>query len=83
MNSAQNKLLARDLYVHFNALDDPPADEIHIPVEKIIPDRDDKEFITALIRYVVNYNGRLVHSVRVRFKVDEKLKLLPDTLQYI
>ncbi len=83
MNTVHLKLLAAEIYHYFHKLDNPPADEIFVPVDIIREDKDEPNGFHATVRFVTNYAGRKVHSIRVKFKVDEKGRFLTQTWKYI
>lgn len=77
------KLLAGDIYRFFNQQDNPPADEIHVPVDLMQEDKKNKDHYYATVRYVINCAGRKVHSVRINFAIDEKGRFLTNTWKYV
>lgn len=63
------KFLASDIFQFFHAVDTPPADEIHVPLEYLRVHKNG--YYTATVRFVVTYGGmRKVHSIRIGFTTD-------------
>lgn len=79
--SAMYKLLASDIYQYFHRQDNPPADEIYVPIE-IMKKVNDVTY-EATVRFIVDCCGRKVHSVRIRFNVDPKFRFIPNTWRYL
>lgn len=77
------RFLSHDLHTHFHRLDHPPADELHVPVDLIREDAKEKDTYVATLRYIVNYGGRKVHSVRIKFNTDAKGKFIPSSWHYV
>lgn len=83
LNLAQLRALATNIYLYFHKLDDPAADEIFVPVEHMKIDDEDITSYHATVRFVVNYCGRKVHNIRIKFKVDDKGRFLKNTFEYL
>lgn len=62
--SLDQNCLSNWLHNHFYALDDPPADKVIVPIERI-KECPDGETIKATIIYV--YEGQTDHEVRIEF----------------
>lgn len=75
------KLLANDIYQYFVSQDDPPADEIYVPVE-IFKKVNDTTY-DATVRFIVDCCGRKVHNVRIRFNIDNKFRFISSTWRYL
>lgn len=75
------KFLANDIFQHFKSLDNPPADEIFVPIEQIHPSKDNT--YTAVVRFVVDYAGRKVNSVRIKFAVDTRGCFIKNSWNYV
>lgn len=78
---ATYKLLASDIYQFFHQSDHPPADEIYVPVD--IMRKVNENTFDATIRFIVDYCGRKVHNIRIRFNVDSKLRFLNNSWRYL
>jgi hypothetical protein len=83
LQGPQLKALSSSLFSYFRSQDDPPADEIYVPVENIRQDEGGEDVYHATIRFIVNYCGRKVHNVRIKFKIDSVGRFIPKTFQYI
>ncbi len=81
LSRPQLKVLASTMFHYFRGLDRPPADEIFIPIEAI--HKEDQNTYHATVRFIVDYCGRKVHSVRIKFDVDNTGRFLPSTWQYV
>lgn len=67
---AQLKSLATQLYQHFHKQDDPPADEIYVPIDLIKADDEAENSFFATVRFITTYVERKVHSIRIKFKLE-------------
>lgn len=83
LTPAQYKLLSASIYTYFNRQDDPPADEIYVPVDLIRQEEDEEDYYTAVVRFVTNYCGRKVHSIKIRFQIDERGRFQQKTFKYL
>lgn len=79
----QLKLLSADIFQFFNGVDEPPADEIYVPVDLIHAVKNSPNTFTATVRFIVNYAGRKVHSIRIKFNIDARGQFLVDSWKYI
>jgi hypothetical protein len=77
------QLLSSQIYKHFRAVDNPPADEIHVPVEKMKPVAGEPGFFTAVICFVVDYCGRKHHTVTIKFGTDTNNKFITNNWTYV
>lgn len=83
LNLAQLRLLSSNLYHYFKDLDTPPADEIVVPVNYIKKDHDEPNTYYSTIRFIVEYCGRKVHNIKIKFNIDEKGRFLNNTWSYV
>jgi hypothetical protein len=83
LNTTYLKLVANDIYQHFHSLDNPPADEIHVPVELMEPSRKEPDTYTAIIKFVVDYCGKRTHTVRIKFAIDPKGRFIRNSWNYV
>lgn len=74
--------IATQLYNHFFAQDDPPTDQLRVPVDKIKEHSLDANRLTAMLIYIGNYPTKKVHVPIVSFQVDKQGNVLLPTLQY-
>ena len=79
----QLKIISASLFHFFRAMDNPPANDMFIPVAAIKPDKSEKNTFYATIRYVIEYCGRKENSVRIKFKVDDSGRFLNNTWSYV
>lgn len=77
------KLLASEIYQYFHKLDKPPADEIYVPIDIIRRDEEKANTYFATVRFIVDYAGRKVHNVRIKFNVDEKGRFMNNSWNYV
>lgn len=82
LSRPQLKVLSAAIYHHFKGLDNPAADEIYVPLEAIKAD-DEPNTYQATVRFVIDYCGRKVHSVRILFSVDPVGRFLANTWKYV
>jgi len=79
----QAQALATSIFRYFHAQDEPAADEIYVPVEAIRPEPDGEEgFYIATVRFVTNYCVRKVHSIKIRFKLNQHGTFDSKSFQY-
>jgi hypothetical protein len=77
------QVLSASIFHHFRGKDNPPADEIFVPLAAIKEDKKDKNTLYATVRFIVNYCGRKEHSVRIKFQVDDRGRFLANTWSYV
>lgn len=77
------KLLASEIYHYFHKQDKPPADEIYVPIDIIRPDTEKANTYFATVRFIVDYAGRKVHNIRIKFNVDEKGRFITNSWIYV
>lgn len=75
------KLLANDVCQYFISLDRPPADKVYVPVESLKPLKDNNYI--GVVRFIMDYCGRKVHTVRIKFTADEKGRFIPASWKYV
>ena len=80
---AHRKLLASEIFHYFNRQDNPPADEIYVPVEIIREDTESENCYHATVRFIVDYGGRKVHNIRIKFNVDSKGRFIANSWKYL
>ena len=78
---AMLRLLASDIYQYFLHQDHPPADEIYVPIDII--KKVNESTYDATIRFIVDYCGRKVHNVRIRFNIDNKFRFVNNSWRYL
>ena len=83
LTASQLKVLSASIFHYFRAMDNPPAQEMFIPIAAIRPDKKEKNTFFATIRYVIEYCGRKENSVRIKFNVDDTGRFLNNTWQYV
>ena len=79
----QLKKLSTSLYHFFRSMDNPPADEMLVPISQIRPHHKESNTYFANITYVVNYCGKKENTVRVKFKVDDNANLVKQGWHYV
>jgi len=82
LTTPQFKTLATAIYRFFHSQDTPPADEIYVPLDNI-KQGDNEDSCIATVRFVTNYCSRRVHSVRIKFNIDQKGRFIPKSYRYI
>lgn len=82
LSKNQLKKLSKSIHRAFIEDDNPPADELRVPVEAIKPDKRNGGF-TALLKYTVNYCGRKTHTVRINFKPTQDLLFAKTDWHYL
>lgn len=85
---AQLKAVATQLYQHFHRADDPPADEIYVPIDLIKADDEAESSFFATVRFITTYVERKVHSIRINFQLENNgassvAKVNIKTIKYI
>ncbi len=83
LKSQHLKLLASDIFYYFHKQDNPPADEIFVPIEIIRKDDVQENCYHATVRFIVECCGRKVHSVRIKFFIDDKGKFVTTNWNYV
>lgn len=79
----QLKGIATQLGQHFYRQDDPPADEIYVPIELVKLDDEKSNSYFATVRFITTYAERKVHSIRINFQLDPLGKADLKTIKYI
>ena len=83
LTTAQLQLLASNLYQYYRQLDNPPADEISIPIEAIKQDQTDQTTYYAIIKFAITWcKEKKTNTIRIRFKIDDKGRFIRDTIKY-
>ena len=83
LTPVQLKLLAGDIFHHFLKQDNPPADEIFVPLNQIKADQTSPDTFTGIVRFIKECVGRKVHSVTIKFKVDPRGRFLTNSWTYV
>jgi hypothetical protein len=83
LTKPQLQTIATSIFRYFHAEDEPPADEIFVPTDAIRPDEDVAGVLTATVRFVTHYCVRKVHSIKIKFKLDQFGRFDSSTYEYI
>ena len=70
LTKPQLQTIATSIFRFFHAADEPPADEIFVPTDAIRVDEDDPTVLNATVRFVTHYCVRKVHSIKIKFRLD-------------
>lgn len=62
---------------------DPPPDELHIPYNLIVEDKEELWYAFAKVTYIVFCPTKKVHTVTIRFQYDKFGKFMLETMRYV
>ena len=80
---AQLKGIATQLFQHYHRLDDPPADEIYVPIDLIKMNENAENSYFATVRFITTYVVRKVHNIRINFQLDSAGRADLKSIKYI
>ena len=88
LNAVAVRAVTTSIYRYFLNQDNPPADEIHEPIDAVKLSDDQYpgltgDVYTATVRFVTNYCERKVHTVRIAFELTPTGHFNSKTFQYI
>ena len=76
------RMLASEIHAFFIKKDNPPADQLLVPVDEIKQSKKNPNLFYATMQYIVECCGTKTHFVNIRFYVDDKGRFIPNSFNY-